>query len=164
PRPAPGGGPGRVRPGGGAAGVSTALQGLNVVELGGFAAGPMIGKHLGDFGAEVIRIESRLHPDGFRGNYPPYVDNQPGPERARMFARTKHEKARVTPNLEAPAGVGLARGLIGRGDGVVENFPPGTMARLGLGYEILAEANSRLVMLSSCNQGQSGPRAPRPGF
>ena len=144
--------------------MSTALQGLNVVELGGFAAGPMIGKHLGDFGAEVIRIESRLHPDGFRGNYPPYVDNQPGPERAGMFAMTNNDKLAVTLNLKSPAGLVLARRLIDRADVVVENFTPGSMARLGLGYETLAETNRRLVMLSSCNQGQSGPRAHRPGF
>lgn len=149
---------------GGTALVSSALEGLSVVELGGFAAGPMIGKHLADFGAEVIRIESRLHPDGFRGNYPPYLGNQPGPERAAMFAMTNNDKLAVTLNLKSAAGLALARRLIDRADVVVENFTPGSMARLGLGYETLAETNPRLVMLSSCNQGQSGPRAHRPGF
>lgn len=142
----------------------SALEGLKVVELGAFAAGPMIGKHLADFGAEVIRIESRTAPDGFRGNYPPYLDNQPGPERAGMFAMTNNDKLGVTLNLKSEAGCRLARRLIERADVVVENFTPGTMARLGLAYETVAESNPRLVMVSTCNQGQTGPRAQRPGF
>lgn len=144
--------------------MSAALEGLKVVELGGFAAGPMIGKHLADFGAEVIRIESRMHPDGFRGNYPPYLDNRPGPEVSAMFAMTNNDKLGITLNLKAPAGLDLARRLLDRADVVIENFTPGTMTRLGLGYETLVESNPRLVMLSTCNQGQSGPRAHRPGF
>lgn len=144
--------------------MTAALDGIRVVELGGFAAGPMIGKHLADFGAEVIRIESRLHPDGFRGNYPPYVGNQPGPESAGMFAMTNNDKLGVTLNLKSAAGLALTRRLIDRADVVIENFTPGTMARLGLAYETVSESNPRLVMISTCNQGQSGPRAQRPGF
>lgn len=144
--------------------MSRALTDLKVVELGGFAAGPMIGKHLADFGAEVIRIESRVHPDGFRGNYPPYLGNRPGPETSAMFAMTNNDKLGVTLNLKSTAGLELAKRLIDRADLVIENFTPGTMARLGLGYETLAETNPRLVMISTCNQGQSGPRAQRPGF
>lgn len=141
-----------------------ALAGVKLVELGAFAAGPMIGKHLADFGAEVIRIESRLAPDGFRGNYPPYLDNQPGPERAGMFAMTNNDKLGVTLNLKSEAGRKLARRLIERADVVIENFTPGTMARLGLGFETFAESRPGLVMVSTCNQGQTGPRAQRPGF
>lgn len=144
--------------------MSAALEGLKVVELGGFAAGPMIGKHLADFGAEVIRIESRIHPDGFRGNYPPYRDNRPGPEVSAMFAMTNNDKLGITLNLKSTSGLDLARRLIDRADLVIENFTPGTMSRLGLGYEQVAETNPRLVMISTCNQGQSGPRAQRPGF
>lgn len=144
--------------------MTAALDGLKVVELGGFAAGPMIGKHLADFGAEVIRIESRTHPDGFRGNYPPYLDNRPGQETSAMFAMTNNDKLGVTLNLKSAAGVEVARRLISRADVVIENFTPGTMARLGLDYGSLAEANPGLVMVSTCNQGQTGPRAERPGF
>lgn len=144
--------------------MSEALEGVKVVELGGFAAGPMIGKHLADFGAEVIRIESRMHPDGFRGNYPPYRDNRPGPEVSAMFAMTNNDKLGITLNLKSASGLDLARRLIDRADLVIENFTPGTMARLGLAYETVAETNPRLVMISTCNQGQSGPRAHRPGF
>lgn len=144
--------------------MTAAIADVKVVELGGFAAGPMIGKHLADFGAEVVRIESRMHPDGFRGNYPPYLDNRPGQETSAMFAMTNNEKLGITLNLKSQSGLEVARRLIGRADIVIENFTPGTMARLGLSYETLAEPNPGLIMISTCNQGQSGPRAHRPGF
>ena len=141
-----------------------ALDGLKVLEMGAFAAGPAVGKHLADHGAEVIRIESRARPDGFRGNYPPYLANQPGTERAGMFAMTNNDKLGVTLNLKSEHGLRLARRLADRADVVVENFTPGTIERLGLGYEVLAASNPRLVMLSTCNQGQNGPHAQRAGF
>jgi len=142
----------------------SALDGLRVVELGAFAAGPAVGKHLADHGAEVIRIESRARPDGFRSNYPPYLDGLPGTERAGMFAMTNNDKLGVTLDLKSEAGLALARRLIDRADVVVENFTPGTMTRLGLGYDTLRAGNPRLVMLSTCNQGQTGPNAQRAGF
>jgi crotonobetainyl-CoA:carnitine CoA-transferase CaiB-like acyl-CoA transferase len=141
-----------------------ALQGLRVVELGGFAAGPVVGKYLVNHGAEVVRIESSLRPDGFRSNYPPFKDNVPGLERAGIFNYYNDGKRSLTLNLKSPRGVELARELVAVSDVVVENFTPGTMARLGLGYEVLSGANPRLVMLSTCNQGQFGPHAGHPGF
>jgi benzylsuccinate CoA-transferase BbsF subunit len=141
-----------------------ALGDLRVVELGAFAAGPQVGKHLADHGAEVIHVESRRRPDGFRTNYPPFKDGVPGMERAAMFAMTHNDKLGVTLDLKSPAGVALGRRLMARADVVIENFTPGTMARLGLAYPALAEDNPGLVMLSTCNQGQTGPHAAHPGF
>jgi len=141
-----------------------ALAGLRVVEFGGFAAGPAVAKHLADHGAEVIRIESRVRLDGFRTNYPPYKDNQPGVERAGMFAITNNNKLGATLNLKTPEGVDLARRLIQRARVVVENFTPGTMARLGLSHQDLAARDPGLITLSTCNQGQTGPHAQHPGF
>ncbi len=137
---------------------------MRVVEFGGFAAGPAVGKHLADHGAEVIRVESRLRLDGFRTNYPPYSDNLPGVERAGLFAITNNNKLGITLNLKAPEGVELARRLIARADVVVENFTPGTMARLGLSHPQLTAVNPGLITLSTCNQGQTGPHAQHPGF
>jgi benzylsuccinate CoA-transferase BbsF subunit len=137
---------------------------MRVVELGGYAAGPVVGKYLGNYGADVIRIESRRRLDGFRTHYPPFKDNAPGPERAGIFNYFNDGKRSVTLNLKTEAGLALARKLIERADVVVENFTPGTMERLGLGYAALADANPCLVMLSTCNQGQTGPRAAQPGF
>lgn len=144
--------------------MTAALAGVRVVELGGYAAGPVVGKYLGNYGADVIRIESRRRLDGFRTHYPPYKDNRPGTERAGIFNYFNDGKRSITLNLKTERGVEIARQLIERSDVVVENFTPGTMQRLGLGYASLVELNHCLVMLSTCNQGQSGPRAAQPGF
>ena len=141
-----------------------ALAGLRVVEFGAFAAGPHVGKHLADHGAEVVHVESRRRLDGFRTNYEPFKDGVPGLERSAMFAMTHNDKLGVTLNLKGKAGVALAIRLVKRADVVIENFTPGTMARLGLAYGVLAEDHPGLVMLSTCNQGQTGPHATHPGF
>jgi crotonobetainyl-CoA:carnitine CoA-transferase CaiB-like acyl-CoA transferase len=141
-----------------------ALSGLKVVEFGSYAAGPAVGKHLADHGAQVIKVESRTRLDGFRTTLPPFKDNIPGVERAGLFALVNSGKLGVTLNLKTPGGVELARRLVRQAEVVIENFTPGTMARLGLGYEQLTAINRSLVMLSSCNQGQTGPYAQHPGF
>lgn len=141
-----------------------ALNGLRVMELGGFAAGPVVGKHLANYGAEVIRVESRARLDGFRTHYPPYKGNVPGIERAGIFSFFNDGKRSITLNLKTPQGVDIARRLVAEADVVLENFTPGTMAKLGLGYPTLSALNPRLVMLSTCNQGQYGPHAGHPGF
>jgi crotonobetainyl-CoA:carnitine CoA-transferase CaiB-like acyl-CoA transferase len=141
-----------------------ALAGIRVIEFGAYAAGPAIGKHLADHGAEVIHVESHLRPDGFRTHYPPYKDHKVGLERSGLFALCNNNKQDVTLNLKHPRGVELARELVKRSQVVVENFTPGTMSRLGLGWEHLSALNPGLVMLSTCNQGQFGPHANHPGF
>jgi crotonobetainyl-CoA:carnitine CoA-transferase CaiB-like acyl-CoA transferase len=141
-----------------------ALTGLRVVEMGFAAAGPLVGKYLANFGAEVIRLESRLAADVFRTTYPPFKDGVVAPDRAGMFAFYNDGKRSVTLNLKHPKGVALARALIARADVFVESFTPGTVARLGLGADVLRADHPALVMLSSCNQGQTGPHAFHPGY
>jgi crotonobetainyl-CoA:carnitine CoA-transferase CaiB-like acyl-CoA transferase len=141
-----------------------ALAGVRVVEIGFAAAGPLVGKYLANHGAEVIKIESRRAPDVFRTTYPPFKDNQPGVDRAGMFAFYNDGKRAVTLDLKHPRGVELARALIARSDVVIESFPAGTMPKRGLGYAFLSQINPGLVMLSSCNQGQTGPHAQHPGY
>jgi crotonobetainyl-CoA:carnitine CoA-transferase CaiB-like acyl-CoA transferase len=141
-----------------------ALEGLRIAEFGSYAAGPHIGKMLANFGATVVHVESRAHPDGFRLQYPPYKDGRPGIDASGCFAYFNDSKLGVTLDLKKPRGVELARRLAASCDVVIENMRPGVMARLGLGYDALAAANPRLVMLSSCNMGQTGPRADTPGF
>jgi crotonobetainyl-CoA:carnitine CoA-transferase CaiB-like acyl-CoA transferase len=141
-----------------------ALTGLRVVETGFAAAGPLVGKYLANFGAEVIRLESRLAADVFRTTYPPFKDGVVDPDRAGMFAFYNDGKRSATLNLKHPRGVALARALIGRADVFVESFTPGTVARLGLGAETLRADHPELVVLSSCNQGQTGPHAFHPGY
>ena len=141
-----------------------ALEGLRIAEFGSYAAGPHIGKMLGNFGATVVHVESRAHPDGFRLQYPPYKDGKPGINGSGCFAYFNDSKLGITLDLKNPRGVELARRLIAVSDIVIENMRPGVMARIGLGYEALKAVNPRVVMLSSCNMGQTGPRADTPGF
>ena len=141
-----------------------ALGDLKVVEFGGFAAGPQVGKIMANYGADVVHLESADRPDGFRLQYPPYPDNRPGINRSGCFALFNDSKLGVTVDVKKPAGLELARRLVDWADVVVENMRPGVMERLGLGYESLAQSNPGLVMLSTCNMGQTGPRAKMPGF
>ncbi len=141
-----------------------ALAGLKVLEFGGYAAGPHIGKLLANFGATVVHVESRARPDGFRLEYPPFKDNEPGADRGGCFTYFNDSKYGITLDLKHEAGLRLAIDLSGWADVIVENMRPGVMARLGLGFEKLKTINPRLVMLSTCNMGQSGPRANTPGF
>jgi len=141
-----------------------ALDGIVVVEFAAFAAGPCVGKYLANHGAFVVKVESRARLDGFRTHYPPFKDNIKGPNRSGVFAMNNDSVYSVGLNLKVPAGLDLARRLASKADVVIENFTPGTMKRLGLGYEQLAAVNPGLVMLSTCNLGQTGPRAQHPGF
>jgi len=145
-------------------GAPQALSGIRVVEIGFAAAGPLVGKYLADHGAEVIKLESRRAPDVFRSTYPPFKDNLPGPDRAGMFAFYNVGKRGVTLDLKHPKGLELARALIAKSDVLIESFPAGTMARRGLDHATLSALNPGLVMLSSCNQGQTGPHAQHPGY
>ncbi len=144
--------------------VPQALAGLKVACFGGYAAGPHIGKVLANYGASVVHVESNDHPDGFRLQYPPFASNRHGINRGGCFSYFNDSKYGVTIDLKKPAGVELARRLAGWCDIVIENMRPGVMERLGLGFEVLAEINPRLVVLSTCNMGQTGPRADQPGF
>lgn len=143
---------------------AAALAGVRVIEVGFAAAGPLIGKYLANFGAEVIRLESRLAADVFRSTYPPFKDGVVHPDHAGMFAFYNDGKLSASLNLKHPTGVALARALIAQADVFIESFTPGTVARLGLGVDALRADNPSLIALSSCNQGQTGPHAFHPGY
>jgi crotonobetainyl-CoA:carnitine CoA-transferase CaiB-like acyl-CoA transferase len=134
------------------------------VEFAVFAAGPLVGKHLGEHGAEVIRVESHAMPDGFRVHYPPFKDNKPGLERGGSYALFNDQVLNVTLDLKQPKAVSLAKELVSKSDIVIENFAAGVMDRLGLSYSELRRVKPDLIMLSSCNQGQTGRRARQRGF
>jgi crotonobetainyl-CoA:carnitine CoA-transferase CaiB-like acyl-CoA transferase len=129
-----------------------------------FAAGPLVGKHLAEHGAEVIRVESRTSPDGFRVHYPPFKDDRPGLERGGSYALFNDQVLGITLNLKQPKAVELAKELVRTSDIVIENLAPGVTERLGVGYSALRDANPDIIVLSSCNQGQSGRRAAQRGF
>jgi crotonobetainyl-CoA:carnitine CoA-transferase CaiB-like acyl-CoA transferase len=144
--------------------VAQALADLKVVCFGGYAAGPHIGKVLGNYGARVVHVESTSRPDGFRLQYPPFADNRPGVNRGGCFSYFNDSQYGVTVDLKKSAGVELAHRLCRWCDIVIENMRPGVMDRLGLGFKVLSKINPRLLMLSTCNMGQTGPRADQPGF
>src|SRR5271157_585198 len=144
--------------------VVQALNGLKVVDFGAYAAGPHIGKLLANYGAVSVHVESQERPDGFRLQYPPFAKNHRGINRSGCFSYFNDSKYGVSINLKIPEGVGLARRLAAWSDVLIENMRPGVIGRLGLGYDTLVKANSRLVMLSTCNMGQTGPRSDTPGF
>ncbi|MDP2643944.1 MAG: CoA transferase [Desulfobacterales bacterium] len=140
------------------------FDGIKVAEFAAIAAGPLIGKFMADHGAQVVHVESYARPDGFRANYPPFKDNKPGLDRSGAFGICNNNKMDITINLKAPGAIEAARKLVQWADVVTENFTPGTMEKLGLGYEALQELKPDIIMLSTCNQGQSGPHAHHPGF
>jgi crotonobetainyl-CoA:carnitine CoA-transferase CaiB-like acyl-CoA transferase len=141
-----------------------ALEHVRVVEFGGYAAGPAIGKYLANFGARVVHVESQSRPDGFRLQYPPYKDDVVGINGSGCFSFFNDSKRGVTLELKTPEGQALAYRLVEWADVVIENMRPGVMSRLGLGWEVLRHRNPSLVMLSTTNMGQTGPLAAHPGF
>ncbi|KKW44676.1 MAG: Subunit of CoA-transferase of family III [Candidatus Peregrinibacteria bacterium GW2011_GWA2_54_9] len=134
-----------------------ALDGVKIVEFGGYAAGPHVGKMLANFGATVVHVESMSRPDGFRMQYPPYKDDKPGINSGGCFTYFNDSKYGVTIDLKNPEGRKLARKLADWCDIVIENMRPGVIDRLGLGFEELRKSNPGLIMLSTCNMGQTGP-------
>jgi crotonobetainyl-CoA:carnitine CoA-transferase CaiB-like acyl-CoA transferase len=136
-----------------------ALEGVRVLEVGSLIAGPFAGRLLAEFGAEVIKLEPPHRPDPLR---------EWGLARHRgrtmwwtVQSRNKHC---ATLDLRRERGQELFRDLAARSDVVLENFRPGTMERWGLGWDVLHELNSRLVMARVSGYGQDGPRARRGGF
>ncbi len=130
-----------------------------MVELGQLLAGPFCGQLLGDFGAEVIKVEDPGRGDPMRewGREKPHGKSLWWPVVAR-------NKMSVTCNLRAPEGQDLLRRLLGTADVLVENFRPGTLERWGLGPDQLWQDNPRLVITRVSGYGQTGPYSARAGF
>ncbi|MCC5862392.1 MAG: CoA transferase [Gammaproteobacteria bacterium] len=136
-----------------------ALSGLRVIEMGTLLAGPFCGQLLGDFGAEVIKIEPPGKGDPMR---------EWGQEKAHgkslwwpVIARNKKS---ITLNLREEAGQEIVRELVRDADFLLENFRPGTMERWNLDYQTLAEINPKLIMIRVSGFGQTGPYSKRAGF
>jgi crotonobetainyl-CoA:carnitine CoA-transferase CaiB-like acyl-CoA transferase len=140
------------------------FEGVKILEFGQIVAGPLISTYLADYGAEVVHIESHKRPDQYR-LYPPFKDNKPGINRGLDFVIYSHNKYGITLDLRHPKGIEVAKRLVKNWANVVtENFTPGVMKRLGLDYEELRKIKPDVIMLSSCNLGQTGPYAAHPGM
>jgi formyl-CoA transferase len=134
------------------------LQGVKVVELGQLIAGPFAGKTLGDFGAEVIKVEPPGEGDPLRTWRKLYQGT------SVWWQVQSRNKQSVVLDLRHPKGQEIARQLIREADVVIENFRPGTMEGWGLGWEDLSKLNPGLIMLRISGYGQTGPYRDRPGF
>ena len=133
-----------------------ALAGYRVLDFGWVLAGAIPGMVLADMGAEVIKVETRQRLDYMRMGRP-IVGDRPDPEQNPMFHNVNRGKLSVTLNIGEPEAVDLAKRLVESCDVVIENFSPGVMDRLGLGYETLRTVKPDLVMASISSTGQEGP-------
>lgn len=134
------------------------LKGMRVIELAHIMAGPVCGLMLADMGADVIKVEK---PDGddSRRFVPPDINGE-----AAAYMMMNRNKRGIALNLKKPQAVEVLRKLLAEADVVIENYRKGTMDRLGLGYDILAKANPRLIYCEISGFGRTGPYAERGGF
>jgi crotonobetainyl-CoA:carnitine CoA-transferase CaiB-like acyl-CoA transferase len=143
--------------------VQGPLRGLRVLEFGQIAAGPFAGSLLADLGADVVKVENPQGGDGMR-QWPPLTPNKAGETFSENFASLNRNKRSIAIDLKDKGEVERLRALAARADIVVENFRPGVLKRLGLGYADLSRANPRLVYCSISGYGQDGPYAERGAF
>ncbi len=138
--------------------MSGPLQGLSVIDLSTVLAGPLTAQVLGDYGADVVKVEHPRRGDSFRNHG---AHHQGVGIWWKTVARNKRC---VAIDLGCPEGAELLLQMAAEADVVVENFRPGTLERWGIGWEQLHEVNPRLVLVRITGFGQSGPYRSRPGF
>lgn len=136
-----------------------ALEGIRVLELTQIMAGPFCAMLLADLGAEVIKIENPRGGDDSRRMAPPYFNGE-----SAAFLAVNRNKYGIALDIRTPQGKDVLWRLIATADVLVENFRPGTMTRLGFGYEQVHAKYPRLVYCSISGFGQTGPYADRGGF
>jgi crotonobetainyl-CoA:carnitine CoA-transferase CaiB-like acyl-CoA transferase len=139
--------------------VAGPLAGLRVLDLTRALSGPFATMILGDLGADVIKVEDIWHGDDTRRWGPPFQGDD-----AAYFLSVNRNKRGLSVNMKAPAGRDIVQRLAAASDILVENFRPGTAARLGVGYAELARGNPGLIYASISGYGQTGPSADLPGY
>ncbi len=139
--------------------VAGPLADIRVLDLTRALSGPFATMILGDLGADVIKVEDIWHGDDTRRWGPPFQGDD-----AAYFLSVNRNKRGLSVNLKTPEGQQIVRRLAARSDVMMENFRPGTAARLGLGYEELSGQNPRLIYASISGYGQTGPDAGLPGY
>jgi len=139
--------------------VQPPLSGLRVLELGQLIAGPFCGQLLGDFGAEVIKIEAPDRPDPARDWGAVKVNDA-----SVFWAIIGRNKKSMTLNLRLAQGQEILKRLVSTADVLVENFRPGTLEKWGLGPDVLRTINPRLIVTRVSGYGQTGPESHKPGY
>jgi len=139
--------------------LAMALEGLRVLDLTQIMAGPFCAMLLADLGAEVIKIEKPQGGDDSRRMGPPFLHGE-----SAAFMAVNRNKLGLTLDIKTPAGADILWKLIESADVLIENFRPGTLARLEFGYEQVHARQPRLVYCSISGYGQTGPYSQRGGF
>jgi crotonobetainyl-CoA:carnitine CoA-transferase CaiB-like acyl-CoA transferase len=134
------------------------LDGVRVLDLATLAAAPLVATYLGEFGAEVIKVEEPTHGDPIRG----WGNQRDGV--GLMWKSISRNKKSITLNLRCAEGQELLRCLVRHADVAIVNTRPQTLRTWGLGYDSLRGINERLVMLHVTGYGLTGPKSERPGF
>ncbi|XP_014036101.2 succinate--hydroxymethylglutarate CoA-transferase isoform X2 [Salmo salar] len=135
------------------------LEGVKVLDLTRVLAGPFATMILGDLGAEIIKVERPGAGDDTRSWGPPFVGDE-----SAYFLSVNRNKKSVAVNLKDPRGAKIILELAGMCDVLVENYLPGKLAQMGLGYDDVHKAAPRLVYCSISGYGQTGPLSQRPGY
>ena len=135
------------------------LAGMKVVELSHIMAGPICGLMLADMGASVIKVEKIPGGDDTRRSIPPTVGDE-----SAAFMMMNRNKRGIALDLKTEGGKEVLRRLLADADVLIENFRPGTLARLGFGYETLLKSNPGLIYCALSGFGRTGPYAERAGF
>lgn len=136
------------------------MDGVRILDIATFIAAPHAATILGEFGAEIIKIE---HPNG-GDPWRRYGTPSDRPDSSLAWLTEARNKESVTLDLRSRQGRELFLRLVGLADVVCENFRPGTLDRWGLSYDVLREINPRLIMMRVSGYGQTGPYKDRPGF
>jgi len=139
--------------------ASGPLAGIKVIELAHIMAGPVCGLMLADMGADVIKVEKLPDGDDTRRMLPPAIAGE-----SAAFMILNRNKRGTCINLKKPGGKAVLEKLLASADVVIENYRPGTMERLGLGYDALRKKNPGLIYCQVTGFGRTGPYADRAGF
>lgn len=134
------------------------LEGVKVVDLTRVLSGPYSTMILGDFGAEIIKVETPVTGDDSRG-FGPYVNGE-----SAYYMSINRNKKSITIDTRNPKGCDLVKEMIAKADVVVENFKPGTMEKLGMGYEDLKKINPEIIYVACSGFGHNGPYSKRPAY
>ncbi|WP_326944176.1 CoA transferase [Amycolatopsis sp. NBC_00348] len=135
------------------------LDGIKVVDLSRILAGPYCTQHLGEMGADVVKVEPPGHGDDTRGWGPPFVGDE-----AVYYLAANRNKRGIVLDLKSDRGRDALRRLVADADVLVENFRPGTLEKWGIGYAALSAVNPRLIHVSITGFGQTGPYRDRAGY
>lgn len=142
-----------------ATGLPIALDGVNVLDCSQILAGPFCSMLLADMGANVIKIEKPNGGDDTRRMGPPFIEGE-----SAAFLAINRNKRSIVINFKDPDGISVMKRLIKDADVLIENYRPGVMERLGLGYEVASTINPKLIYCSISGFGRTGPYAQRAGF